>query len=130
MNRIKNHSRFLATMLITLFLFISCVEKKVEKNDVGSIENTHNEEDKDPNNPLNIIGMKVEWQTGTGNYGTFYSGYKIALHTPDGYYKYSDEDAELYYDKYAIIFATAACICDTQLFIHVDDSVYNIIAVH
>lgn len=115
----KTISRLLVTILIALYLFTSCVEKKdvnSNENVVDSIENTYKENDEDPNNPLNIIGMTVEWYgshyTDTGKY--YYNDYKITLQTPKGDLKYSDEEAELYYDKYAFLFAMAACICDTQ----------------
>ncbi len=124
MYRMKILSRSFFTILITLFPFTSCVQKEVEKKDVDSIEkvvesieDTHNDDYKDPNNPLNIIGMKVEWygrhNSISGEY--YYYDYKITLETPDGDYKYSDEDAEQCYDQYAKVFAIAACICDTQL---------------
>ena len=132
MYRMKNLSRILVTILITLFLFTSCVKKKVEKkvvdsieNFVDSIENTYNVDYKDPNNPLNIIGMKVEWygrhNSISGEY--YYNDYKITLQTTSGDYKYSDEDAELYYDKYAIVFAMAACICDSQLLDSIEENI-------
>ena len=111
-------------MLITLFLCIACVEKNVKKdvemNAANSTEETYDERCENPNNPLNIVGMRVEWL----NFDTERSNdYKITLQTPGGDYKYSDEDAEQYYDNYAAIFAIAACICDTQLY---PDSTQNI----
>lgn len=111
----KNIVLLLVSLFITIFLSTACVEKNVKKNveinAANSTEDAYDENYEDPNNPLNIIGMRVEWLK--DKYDR--DDYKITLQTKDGDYKYSDEDAEQYYDKYALVFALAACICDTQL---------------
>ena len=122
----KNNVLLLVSLFITIFLCTACVEKNVKKdveiNAANSIEDTYDESYEDPNNPLNIVGMRVEWLK--DNLINDYYRYKITLQTKDGDYKYSDEDAEQYYDKYAIIFALAACICDTQ--VRIDSTEENI----
>lgn len=115
----KNLLRLLV-LLITIFLCTACVEKNVkkdvEKNAEISTKDTYDESFEDPNNPLNIVGMSVEWLK-KNEHSNYYDDYKITLQTLDGDYKYSDEDAEQYYDQYATLFAIAACICDTQLYL-------------
>ena len=113
----KNVVLLLVSLFITIFLSTACVEKNVKKNveinAMNSSEDTYDESNDDPNNPLNIVGMRIEWLKENPQYD--YDNYKITLQTKDGDYKYSDEDAEQYYDKYALVFSLAACICDTQL---------------
>lgn len=132
MYKIKPLIRLLVSMLIIIFFCTACVDKPMKKNMEmsaentieGTIEDSHDENYKDPNNPLNIIGMKVEWLNKYSD--NDYDDYKLTLQTPDGDYKYSDEDAELYYDKYAVLFAIAANICDTQLRLYLNPKRENI----
>lgn len=111
MNRKKKVTLLLVAMLITMCLCTACVQKKGEKNTSKSeentkekVENADEKEDQDVDNPLKIIGMKAEFD------GSILK--KITLQTPNGDLKYSDEDAELYYDDYALIFTWAKVICD------------------
>lgn len=64
-------------------------------------------------NPLNITGMKIHWSyhdlSAYSRPSYYYVDY-ITIETPEGTLKYSDEDAELYYDEYALIFTWASVI--------------------
>lgn len=93
MNRMKNLS-LLVTILTTMLLCTAC----------------GGNESKD--NPLNISKLKIHWEEYNDRTDShYYVGY-ITIETPDGALKYSDEDAELYYDEYALIFTWAAVISD------------------
>lgn len=75
-------------------------------------------------NPLNITGMKIHWSySDRSAYSdpSYYNVDYITIETPDGELKYSDEDAELYYDEYALIFTWAKCIA-TCSFLETDSN--------
>ncbi|MBR5688551.1 MAG: hypothetical protein IKX36_11450 [Prevotella sp.] len=67
------------------------------------------ESESDLNNPLNFVSMKVIFDN---RKDAFLRKNKIKLQTVEGDYKYSDEDAELYYNLYAARFVMAKIICD------------------
>ena len=119
MKKMKNRSIFLFTILITLFFCTSCIYKgggksrgeEVEESVENTYEDSSEESPEDTDNPLNIIGMKPEWEKWEGYGYDRWSCEKITVQTPNGNLKYSDEDAELYYDDYALIFTWAYLIC-------------------
>lgn len=89
----KNVS-LLVTMLTAMLLCTACVGN----------------EGKD--NPLNISELKIHWKEKNAPWVGFFPLDYITIETPDGELKYSDEDAELYYDEYALIFTWAVRIAD------------------
>lgn len=129
MKKMKNRSTFLFAILITMFFCTSCIYKgggksrgeEVEESVENTYEDSSEESPEDTDNPLNIIGMKPEWK----NKGRdWWSCEKITVQTPNGNLKYSDEDAELYYDDYALIFTWAYLIC-SGLYSDKDQSIRN-----
>ncbi len=65
----------------------------------------------DTDDPLNISELKIHWTESSFKKGAYFLDY-ITIETPEGTLKYSDEDAELYYDEYALIFTWASVISD------------------
>lgn len=89
----KNVS-LLVTMLTAMLLYTACRGNE------------------DTDNPLNISELKIHWKEKNAPLAGFFPLDYITIETPDGELKYSDEDAELYYDEYALIFTWAVRIAD------------------
>lgn len=112
MNRMKNVS-LLVTMLTTMLLCTACRGNE------------------DTDDPLNISELKIHWTESSFEKGAYYLDY-ITIETPEGTLKYSDEDAELYYDEYALIFTWASVISDqvydkTEIKDYLDNNLLEIV---
>lgn len=107
MYRTKNTSIVLFMMSITFLLCTSCGGRNVGE----STEEPDEENYQDTDNPLNIIGMKPKYEKVEYEMGVYYDFLCVTVQTTNGDLKYSDEDAELYYDDYAAIFTWAEIIC-------------------